>query len=995
MKNVIKVAVLLLVATLLLGTLVACGGGGGTGADVTVLEKGKSSSYLLLYGDGDLSKSAASTLRDLLAEKGYQRFNGIYQYKTVSEANEIILGESDRAASKKAMEELGKKVAASPDDFHWAICYDDGKLAIVASSALAYDMAFDDLFENYVKKDAIVVKSDLNKTNTKTLAQYNEELAELSRLEAEKKKEENRKLLASLLPLVNKQRTDLENYTGRINMYDAKDPEINLFSQYTENIGTPSWGTTNYNVSDEHPRLLLTKDDLPQLRINLAKNNAFTERFLAKLDETIPDDCILPAPEKTGTNEAVGKDNIHNYNDNYLEIIQTKALGYLAYDDQLYGYQAIYYMKNFLKSLDIKQIGSDQCREYGYTMYTAALVYDWCYDLLTEDDKIQFIAGVENCLCRGSNFLGHKMEIGFPPSEQSSVAGHACEYQILRDYLSFSIAIYDENPSWWNYIASRITYDFAPMRNYYVQSGIIHQGVGYSEIRHIGDLYANWLMTIATGESPFVGIDQPIRGIIGSEATAGSLFTDGDCNGDLKNTSQFVSLIYMVAYLYEDSTLLAQANYLKGDSAFTGFLGGLSNPSFLALSSLSDIQPSADRYEGMELIQYFGSPLGQYVVRSSWTDDSSAAVFMRIKERSTANHEHCDAGTFQIYYKGMLTSDGGVYYNYGSNHNQYYNQATISHNGLIIYNSSKKNTENGWYSGGQIKYTDSNNYAIWENNPTAKTGLITGYQHAYKDDAKTQPLYAYLAGDITSAYDSTTATYVGRRMLTVYTDSEEFPMVFFVFDDITATSRSHEKRFLLQIVSSKAPTVSRNTVTTENGDGKLVLTCLTEDVDINKVGGRNSGDAYNAKLSSNYMIEGKQLAPENVTKDDGHWGRIEIVHTSNKTSATFMNVIYVTDKGNKNAATVESITNAEGLEGGVFQGQIVGLFATSRTGANTALSCTTKGNGNMSYYVSGVAAGNWTVSVNGQSVGTFAATAEGGLLTFTAPAGNVTITPAK
>ena len=49
----------------------------------------------------------------------------------------------------------------------------------------------------------------------------------------------------------------------------------------------------------------------------------------------------------------------------------------------------------------------------------------------------------------------------------------------------------------------------------------------------------------------------------------------------------------------------------------------------------------------------------------------------------------------------------------------------------------------------------------------------------------------------------------------------------------------------------------------------------------------------------------------------------------------------------------------------------------------------------MSYYVSGVAAGSWTVKVDGKSVGTYEATEEGGLLTFTAPAGEISISPVK
>jgi hypothetical protein len=273
------------------------------------------------------------------------------------------------------------------------------------------------------------------------------------------------------------------------------------------------------------------------------------------------------------------------------------------------------------------------------------------------------------------------------------------------------------------------------------------------------------------------------------------------------------------------------------------------------------------------------------------------------------------------------------------------------------------------------------------------TGEVTGRQHGYANEEKTKGLYAYIAGDITKAYDSDTVSYVGRRMLTAYTGDEEFPMVFFTYDDITSKSKRSEKRFLLQITSKDAPTIDGNTVITENGEGRLVLTSLSDDVAINGVGGRNEG-AYSAKLSKNYLINGKQNSTSG-NADDKHWGRVEIVWTKETKDATFMNLIYVTDKGNENAPEVRKITNAEGVEGGIFNEKTVALFATFKERAKGTLKCRTYGEDSMSYYVSGVAAGSWTVSVNGNTVGTFTATDEGGLLTFQAPAGNVVITPAK
>ena len=141
-------------------------------------------------------------------------------------------------------------------------------------------------------------------------------------------------------------------------------------------------------------------------------------------------------------------------------------------------------------------------------------------------------------------------------------------------------------------------------------------------------------------------------------------------------------------------------------------------------------------------------------------------------------------------------------------------------------------------------------------------------------------------------------------MLTVFTGDEKYPMVFFVFDDIDSKNQSFEKRFLLQISSKDAPTINAQdkTVITENGEGRLVLTCLTDGVTIEGLGGRvlDKNGNYDPINSKNYLINGKQL-PSMNHKDDGHWGRVEI-SISGSVNNTLMNVIYVTDKGQRKTA---------------------------------------------------------------------------------------------
>ena len=956
-----------------------------TGADVTLLQTSDPAKYFLVYANEELDLTAATSLKTAFSEKGFT-LAPVVPATTEARECEILFGETDREASAIAIEYFNEKYSEA-DGHAYVIYYRDGKLAFYANSTEGYAIALNDFMAKYVTDTTVAFKDTLKEYSSITLDDYSEYLLDVRFEEYEAQREKNEGNLPALLDKVTAQREDIAS--------------SGIFGTSTKNLGAQSWGVVETKPTEDHPRLLLNKNTLNDVALKFATDEATNERLRKNIAYMIVNDAILPEPIFHGTNTTVDIDNVHNFNSEYLEIIQSKALGYLIYDDEYLGYEAILYIKNYIKSLDIVQIASDQCRQYGSVMFTAAIVYDWCYDLLTEEDKEQIIAGVENKICRGKNEAGAKMEVGFPPSGQGSVTGHGSERQVLRDYLGFAVAIYGDNNSWYDYVAARVYYAYAPPRNYYYQSGIVHQGTGYATGRYVSDLFSAWILYAATGEHPYVGMKDVTRGIMQLEFNTKQLFNDGDKTGDYASTSGFSNVYFITAYMFEDETILAHAEELKGKSAFSDNFNGLTSATFAALRGISDVTAADSKYEDMNLIHYYDAPLGQYVVRAGWGDESSAAVLMRIKERATGNHEHKDAGTFEIYYKGMLTSDGGCYNNYGHEHTQYFHHATISHNGLILFNSSKWNGKassgsSKWYSGGQRGVGEPSSYAALMTS-TYVTGKVTGRQHAYTDETESSPLYAYIAGDITAAYPSDDADYVGRRMLTVYTGDEEYPMAFFVYDDVESSKSTIEKRFLLQITSPNAPTVDEKagTVITDNKNGRLVLTCLSKDVSINMVGGRNSGK-YSAKDSSNYLINGAQCIPKSNTADDGHWGRIEIVYTEKNTVATFMNVMYVTDAGNNNIAKVKKISGSNGVvEGGVFENSIVGAFVTDRNRRSTEFSFKTSGSGTMSYYVSGVAEGSWTVSVDGKSCGTFTATAEGGLLTFSAPAGDVVIAPAK
>ena len=851
--------------------------------------------------------------------------------------------------------------------------------------------------------------------------------------------------------------TDPAKYNGTKNFKEIYDIFKNEIKNNTNgySFGTPttpigsvskaSWHTTSVKlpeITEDHPRLLVTRDNIPTIRKALEERNPTNERFFALLDMNVaekraydangePMDTVVNGKANGGINSGklgaakadfFGRAGTHNYDGYYLEVIQVKALGYLIDGHEVYGKQAIHCMKQLLRTLNIKKINSNQEREFGNVMFTAALVYDWCYDLLDAEDKKQLIAGVEYKVGKVTNDYGTSFSVNFPPSKVGAVSGHGSERQVLRDMLAAAIAFHGDNSSWYEYIGTLVFEHYVPVRNYYFRSGISQQGVGtYASGRHIADMFSAWLLMTSTGSQPYENIDKTVRNFLGYEITPGKIFTDGDGSGLYQNNYEFRALAYMTAYMFEDEAMLAQARDMLPKQAFgtdkkMDLTIELHSALYVALTGMSDITPAADKYEGMPLIQYNGSPVGQYVTHEKFGVTDSASVFMKIKERSTANHEHADAGNFMIYYKGMLTADGGVYNGYGGAHTRYYHQATVAHNSILVYDSSKANVNSSdlatkWYSGGQIWPAEVQTLDALKNSESMHAGNVIGNRHGYYDAAQTSPKFAYINGNLAFAYPSETVDKLGRRMLTVYTGDDDVPMLFFVYDTVTAKNQSYEKKFLLQIASSDAPTVSGNTVTTVNGNGKLVLTSLSSDISISKVGGRTYGTdgKYVAASSKNYLINGKQNSTTN-DYDVGTWGRVEIKATNASKSSKMLNAMYVTDKSNNTAYKMEAITGiSTNLSAGDFEGAVfnvngkgfAAVFAKKdltggRTGTDgqyltyNTLSFTTSGSSTMTYYVDGLAAGNWNITVDGKSYGSVRTGY--GLITFDAPAGNVVLT---
>ena len=709
----------------------------------------------------------------------------------------------------------------------------------------------------------------------------------------------------------------------------------------------------------EHPRLLFTNDTIPTIKTALENPRLANAKKAIFEKASTEYEGVLPTPyyHKSGNNKG-----INNYDPDGLEIIRAKAFSYALYGDKELGYQAIDAMQSYLLTINIRFIFCDQCRAFGNIMYTVACVYDWCYDLLTDDEKHRLRAGTINYAVAGDSGMlqnddplfhnytvTRKMEVGYPPRLQSSFMGHGAERQLTQHYMAGAIAFYDEDDDWWEYVAARYFNVFIPERNALFKCGSVTQGIHYGIVRQAADMWGAFAHKVLFGKNPHDDtMLETVKSAWYMELPNNSFWSDGDNpTKDMRNfarTSILTNSLVMAA-IYKDSALLAQVLDKN-----PGIVSELATPEeIIYASEVLDIIPPENRHEGYPPLYYTPLYLNRMIARREWDNPDSPAVYMKAGELTTGIHEHADAGTFQIFYKELLARDSGIYDWCGC----LYSSATIAHNGVTVFNPEKAETMGGKYSGSQRYINGVGSLDAWLSMKKHRVAEREGASYALKD-GKTD--YAYIASNIAPAYDDD-VQYLSRRMLSIFTESNEFPLIFACYDRITAVGSDIKKSVLLH--AENEPKIDENRVTLTNGGGKLVATYLSDStLDIVGIGGENN----------NRTINGKQMPINDFRGSGWHtlWGRVEVTPKVGARTDDVLSVMFVTDEENENTLAVEKLS-ANGIIGATIMNNAL-IFIKTLLCPDARYDITVSGEGEMTYYISGLSAGKWTAEVAGKTV---------------------------
>lgn len=742
---------------------------------------------------------------------------------------------------------------------------------------------------------------------------------------------------------------------------------------------------TRYNPpkitpAPEHPRLYFRKKDIAQIMNNANKTENYQAYSMHKLNLEQNTNGKLALPEE-------GKSNANN---TWLGWFESWAFEYAVNGNEELGRRAIDSLKNFMSTVVYIDKNNDgYTRNAGQLVFTAAEVYDWCYPLLTEEDKA-FI--IETAI----SIIGDGIEVGWPPVKQGGVTGHGSEAQILRDLLGFAIAVADERPDIYNMVAGRFFDVFVPARKYHYDGHMFHQGSGYGNYRGQWDYISTWIYD-RMGNERIYGDEQQWTAywFIYLLRPDGIPFTDGDAsyNGIIPGNpyTGYKRIFYLAANYYKDPYLKYMAQKMSINSSLSYGHGNTTPVEFLLFN---DPDFAAEPIDKLPLTKYFGSPMGNMIARTGWNeglDSNDAAVYMKIGEQWFANHHHLDFGHFQIYYKGLLASDSGRYESYGTAHDGAYNKRTIAHNTMLVYDPSenmtymKQNVNDGGQriAGGEKATLDDLLAGDY------KYGTVLGAE--YGPDLS-EPDYSYLKGDLTNAYSSSKMRSFDRSFMFYNLKNEEHPAVLITFDRVVSTNKNYKKTWLLHGVAE--PEVSGNRTVfrnDENGyNGKLTVDTLlpkSTNTQINVVGGLNNEFYVNGV---NYPSTGKDgqvtsaLRTDRIHDSDGY--RIEVSPKTASETDYFLNVMQVGESNPDTAAMTPELIETN-LLAGVKIADRVCVFSKGKGRTSDNISFNFSGNGSYKINVADVAAGSWTIKYNGQIIGNAVSNESGGVLNFEGSAG--------
>jgi hypothetical protein len=617
------------------------------------------------------------------------------------------------------------------------------------------------------------------------------------------------------------------------------------------------------SVRADHPRRLVTSEDIPRLREQVASYPDEWKRIQSR---------GLSAPDDAGLGDA--------------RTLTSTALVYLLTENGRYLKNAVALAENISRNHKFDSFTTPE------TIFGLSLGYDWCYQGLTKPQR----EDIQRALLRMADYCRDKV---WRHADTSNLFVLDKVWPFIYTGLALHGDSTDPRVAEYLHTGSDLLHDnLLPAANIMAgDTGGQFEGYGYDGwgyMRPLAQTFEAW--RTATGEDLFqtcTATRYDARwNIYGRLPLGGTLEHFDDAHlGESWGPSTNGAYIYLLALRYHDPRAQWMGDQIERRDTDHLWPIILWRDPNLSSRSPSDL-PTASRFE----------PLGWVLMRSSWDSDATFASFQ--SGAVLAGHQHMDNNSFTIHKRALLAIDSGVNA-YGENvptdyRTNYYSR-TIAHNSITVYDPSEKSPGGAWAAdegeeaandGGQMRLRGPERIAELTATDRYNVGAIAAYDH--------EDLYTYAVGDATRAYSPEKLRLFRRHFLFLPPD------LFVIFDQVEATDQSFRKAWLLHCVEE--PRINGSVATIVNGPGRLtVRTVLPESPTITKIGG----------AGKECWVDGRNWpAVEQQWTRDAGWGRIEVSPSKPSKEDLFLHVLQVDgdDIARPNAVFLTKAAGDTGVE---------------------------------------------------------------------------------
>ncbi len=641
-----------------------------------------------------------------------------------------------------------------------------------------------------------------------------------------------------------------------------------------------------FRIRSGHPRLYLVPEDLALLRRRIQTTHTREYKSIEKARESA----------------------------NLTERMLANAFSFQLQGDRGFARKAI----DAALQLAAQDPNSDDDLRMAYRVWPESVVFDWCYGEFSVVEREQLLGHVRRQLAvAGGGIL----------EQQPPHAGHLVNY-LADAHMPAGIAFYDQDPAIYDRALAVVRTQIAA-KNIFYRDGASSQGNSYGVTHVNGDFRLLTLLLKATGVDLFSRF--PFYRDLGyywiyTRRPDGQFLRNGDdWLDDMRQNNPVIRrsenpevnlwtnpwlaefLLYGAAK-YSDPYLLGEYMKVRDlDRAWTAIEDIIWRDRGLVPKGPESLPP----------IRYLGGAVGTLLFRTGWGMDDVVGMF-KAMPLFAKNHDHLDRLGFQIYCRGALALDSGLYEGsnslYDSDHWLNYLQRTIAHNTLLIRDPDEKLIYRGKavnVDGGQF-YPDQG-----ANANTLEAIADPKWRIAKVLAAEVDPSqrYAFVTADATAGYGPK-AELVERTFVFLNTKGTDASASVVIADRVVSRNPGHEKVFLLH--SMEKPEIEGVTVR------------------IRRTGGRNHGGVLMAQTlgpkdaafvlvggpGKEFWVNGTNYFTEKGGDAEGGAWRVEVTAPAGRKSVDFVHALQIYAVEPVGFERAEPVAG-DGISGAQFRGWTV------------------------------------------------------------------------